>query len=144
MNAGVITKAASSAISANAFATGINAYGTYMDYQGNRKQGDSVPISVAKAGANFALGEVLGGYYLGFFAATSVAKGMYEIGKNNSREMNKVYASAGKLGSGNSNINSQYAYTMRQRSMAAMQQNGANVSSLFGNEARTYFRGAGY
>lgn len=144
MNPGVITNAATNAVVGDLIGTGVNAVGTYMDFQYNRKQGDSVPISVAKAGANFALGEVLGGYYLGFFAATSVAKGMYEVGKNNSREMHKVYANAGKLGSGSGTLNSQFGYTMRQRSMSAMQQNGANIANLFGNEARTYFRGAGY
>lgn len=56
--------------------------------------------------------------------------------------MTNAYRQRGKLGSGYFEM-SQAGYTMRQRSLNAIRQNGLNTQSVLGNEARTYFRGAG-
>ena len=49
----------------------------------------------------------------------------------------------GKLGSGHFEM-TEAGYTMRQRSLNAIRNNGINTQSALGNEARTYYRGAGY
>lgn len=43
---------------------------------------------------------------------------------------------------GGSFLDTQTNATMRQRGMTAIQQSGQNLNSVFGGEARTYFRGS--
>ncbi len=53
--------------------------------------------------------------------------------------MGRAYRQRGKIGSGYFAM-TQAGYTMRQRSLNAIRQNGLNTQSVLGNEARTYFR----
>ena len=61
------------------------------------------------------------------------------VWQNNAQQMGKAYASNGKLGSGHFNM-TEAGYTMRQRSLNAIRNNGLNLNSVLGNEARQYFR----
>lgn len=56
--------------------------------------------------------------------------------------MTNSYDQRGRFGSGYFEM-TQAGYTMRQRSLNAIRQNGLNTQSVLGNEARTYFRGSG-
>lgn len=122
---------------------GFNAYGAYQDYKSSRENDGSIPVSVAKAGATMLVGEILGGYAIPYFMTTAAVKGLVQMGDMTSKSMNQAYKNKGYLGSGHVSM-SNAGYTMRQRSMSAIQQNASNVNSLFGNEARTYFRNSGY
>lgn len=65
-----------------------------------------------------------------------------QVWENNARVMTQAYRQRGKLGSGYFEM-SQAGYTMRQRSLNAIRQNGLNTQTALGNEARMYFRGSG-
>ena len=53
--------------------------------------------------------------------------------------MKQAYLQRGKFGSGHFNM-TEAGYTMRQRSLNAIRNNGLNLNSALGNEARQYFR----
>lgn len=59
--------------------------------------------------------------------------------ENTTRIMNNAYAQRGRFGSGHFDM-TEAGYTMRQRSLNAIRQNGLNTQSVLGNEARTYYR----
>lgn len=96
------------------------------------KQGGirSITSSVLGTAASWAI--VLGG------EATAQAYGAYA--ENTSRIMAGAYAQRGRFGSGHFEM-TEAGYTMRQRSLNAIRQNGLNTQSVLGNEARTYYRG---
>lgn len=136
------------------------------EYQDAREQGDSRSKAIVKAGASFAWGEI---FYGGMTSAitNSLEKGLHmskgaaglasipvTIGlmmmpaaatiagaatQNGSKTRTKAWANRGYLGSGYFNM-SEAGYTMRQRSLNAIQSNRLNTQSVLGNEARTYFR----
>lgn len=144
------------------------AVGTYRD---SRKQGDSFTVSAAKTASSFAWGEfyygglssVIERSWLGkamakipsafirvptqfgvmaiISSAPSVAKLGAAVYEHTGQEMSRAYGSRGKLGSGHFNM-TEAGYTMRQRSLNAIRQNGLNTQAVLGNEARTYFRGS--
>lgn len=62
--------------------------------------------------------------------------------EHNAQVMTQAYRQRGKLGSGYFEM-SQAGYTMRQRSLNAIRQNGLNTQTALGNEARMYYRGVG-
>lgn len=132
------------------------------EYKNAREEGDSVVKSVAKAGIDFAWGEFfyggvnsaveagLGAFGIkSAFATTAIGLGLSlapaigQIAGVSMEQNTKVKANAmkqrGKLGSGYFDM-SDSGYTMRQRSLNAIRQNGLNTQSVLGNEARTYFR----
>ncbi len=134
-------------------------------YERSEQQGDNGAVSLAKGvgdfvwsemfygGMGMALGKVVGklgitglpaiGATMGLQLGISAGVGAFELvgGKleHNARTMNQYYRQAGKFGSGYFAM-SQAGYTMRQRSLNAIRQNGLNTQSVLGNEARTYYR----
>lgn len=123
---------------------GMNAYGSYNEYKAAREHGDSAPVSVAKAAGSLVLGEVLGmPQMMAYMGVTMGVKAIHQTSKYNTEQMQKAYSQKGGFGSGYMPMTNAGA-TMRQRSLSAMQQNAGNISNVFGNEARTYFRSAGY
>lgn len=135
---------------------GINLGMGVADYKRAREEGNSTGTAMAKAVGTFAWGEF---YYGGLNMALSskfggpaamaisigLSIGTAAVGQvgqklaNNARVMTSGYRQAGKLGSGYFEM-SQAGYTMRQRSLNAIRQNGLNTQSALGNEARMYFR----
>ena len=109
------------------------------DYQDAREQGDSAPIAIGKALASFAFGELLGPAALPIYATKAAIEGVTIAGQHTGQTMSQAYNRKGNFGSGYFDM-SQAGYTMRQRSLNAIRQNGMNINSTLGNEARTYFR----
>ena len=149
----------------------INVVGAVGDYNYAREQGNSKPVSVAKAAGSFVFGEmVFGGASGAINSAATKAFGAGKLataagiagnigvmaayigvtagtqlvsatGQHTAKTMSNAYRNKGKLGSGYFEM-TQPGYTMRQRSLNAIRSNGLNTQSVLGNEARTYYRGA--
>lgn len=118
---------------------GLNLYFGIEQYKDARKEGDSKLVSMAKSLGTFAMGEMMG---LAYFPLMLAPLGVQLAGASATNKLNVVsggYGQKGKFGSGYFDM-SQAGYTMRQRSLNAIQQNGLNLNSALGNEARTYFR----
>lgn len=141
MAAGVIKTAIQKVGTVGLIGDAINVYGGVSDYKRARQQGDSKAVSMAKAAGTFAFYEFLGpaGLLLAGVQISSALGGA--IVQNSTEAMRKAYGSVGKFGSGYFNM-TEAGYTMRQRSLNAIRQNGLNTQSILGNEARTYYRGS--
>ena len=145
----------------------INVATGVADYNEARRQGDSRGKAIVKAGASFAWGEFFYGGMSDVVSKTISKAPIKAISKHSvglsipvtmalmmapaaaslvgtstqhaSQARTKVWANRGQLGSGYFNM-SEAGYTMRQRSLNAIRQNGLNTRSVLGNEARTYAR----
>lgn len=113
------------------------------DYKNARQEGNSKAVSLAKAVGSFAIGEMMGVAGLGVVGVQLGAQWMAAAGQHNARVASQTYSQAGALGSGSFNM-SEAGYTMRQRSINAISNSRMAVNSVLGNEARTYYHGAGY
>lgn len=125
------------------FGDAMNIYGAASDYKMARQKGSSRAGSIAKAAGTFVIGEMLGAWAAPVFLAPVLAQGISGKLQHNAEVMSGGYAQAGKFGSGSFNM-TEAGYTMRQRSLNAIRQNGSNAGSVLGNEARTYYHGCGY
>ena len=119
---------------------GFNTFGAVSDYKSAREQGNSKALSVGKAAVSFAVGEALGLWMIPASLIPAAAQIGVAAGQHTGKSMANAYNRRGKFGSGYFDM-SQAGYTMRQRSLNAIRQNGMNVNSVLGNEARTYYRG---
>lgn len=112
------------------------------------KQGAAIGGLVGGAQAGASIGSTIGGMVGGmipvmaFTMGSQLAAQLPKYWENNANVMTKAYRQRGKLGSGYFEM-SQAGYTMRQRSLNAIRQNGINTQTALGNEARMYFRGSG-
>lgn len=135
------------------------------DYKEARQQGDSKGKAMVKAGASFAWGEAFYGgmsstitsgltgmgmsagaagiaalpISIALMMAPAAASIVGAAAANGSKIRTEKWANRGGFGSGYFNM-SEAGYTMRQRSLNAIQSNKLNTQSVLGNEARTYFR----
>ena len=148
------------------FGDAINGIVAVSDYKEARQQGDSRGKSVVKAGASFAWGEFFYGgmsstvtntlqtglkmsagkagilslpVTIGLMMAPAAASIVSAVSQNGAKARTKAWSNRGQFGSGYFNM-SEAGYTMRQRSINAIQSNKLNTQSVLGNEARTYFR----
>lgn len=120
---------------------GFAAFGGISDYKDSRAKGYGQAASLAKAGTEFALGELLGGWYLPYTlakslpaAAVSAAEGASKL----QRSMNKTSRQV-PFSNGSFKDHSQ-AFTMRQAGMQVAQASKYNLQqTLMGNEA-SYLR----
>ena len=119
----------------------VNVLGGVADYKNARQQGNSKGVSIAKAAGSFAFYEMLGPWAFAVMGAQIAGSVLPAAAQHTTKTMSQAYASRGYLGSGQFNM-TQAGYTMRQRSLNAIRQNGLNTQSVLGNEARTYYRGA--
>ncbi len=93
-----------------------------------------IPTPSGVAGAGMGLGLQLGIP----IALSIVPQFTIQASENTTRVMTEAYSQRGKLGSGYFNMNDA-GYTMRQRSLNAIRNNGLVTQSALGNEARTYY-----
>ena len=148
------------------FGDAINGVVAVSDYKEARQQGDGRGKSIVKAGASFAWGEVFYGgmsttvtnalqnglkmsatkagllslpITVGLMMAPAAASLVSAVNQNGSKVRTRAWSNRGQFGSGYFNM-SEAGYTMRQRSINAIQSNKLNTQSVLGNEARTYFR----
>lgn len=149
----------------------INVVAGVSDYKNARQQGDSKPVSLAKAAGSFAWGEMLFGgvgagiekgvaaagltggkavaatmggnlaFMAAYMAVTVAPQIATTMWEHNTKTLAKGYNQRGKLGSGYFNM-SEAGYTMRQRSLNAIHSNGLNTQGVLGNEARQFYRGS--
>ena len=124
------------------FGVGINLFNTVSTYKEERKEGKSVLGAAARAGVDFALGEVLGMKYMGVMAAQALprmaVKGIEGIGKL-TREKNNMQRHEA-FGYANFQDTQQLA-TMRQSGMEMAKMANYNLQqTLMGNEAKYMHR----
>jgi hypothetical protein len=117
----------------------LNVVGGVSDYKHAREQGNNPAVSLAKSIGSFAFYEMMGAWSIPLIGAQVVGSLVPAFGEHTAKSMNQRYRGAGKFGSGYFNMTSA-GYTMRQRSLNAIHNNGLNTQSTLGNEARTYFR----
>lgn len=120
------------------FQHGMSAHGAYMDYESAREQGKGRLASLAKAGTEFALGEMMGLWYLPYQAikaAPSAVVGGLEGMAKMQRSMNKT---SRQMPFGNSTFKDySQAMTMRQAGMQMAQASRYNLQqAIMGNEAQ--------
>lgn len=126
-----------------ALSIGLNSFFAVGDYKDARSKGSSKVASLAKAAGSFAIGELLGIAALPVFMAPTAVQMVNMAGQHTAKSMANAYNRRGKFGSGYFEM-TESGYTMRQRSLNAIRQNGMNINTTLGNEARTYYRGSGY
>lgn len=112
---------------------------TVADYKEARAKGDSKLVSIAKAGATFAVYDMMGLAMIPLSLASAGVQMTMASGRHKLDITQQGYNRRGKLGPGYFDM-SEAGYTMRQRSINAIQNNGLNLNSALGNEARTYYR----
>lgn len=103
-------------------------------------KGKSAPVAIAKGGARWAAMELVPGLGAGMMLKAGIDAGFIAtkaIGDHNARLLSPLY----KANFGGNFIDTQNAYTMRQRGLNAMKNNGISNSNTLGNEARMYTRG---
>lgn len=123
------------------FQHGLSAYGAITDYKDARDQGYGKLGSLAKAGTEFAMGELLGGWYLPYVGlkslpstAVSVAEGAAKM----QRSMNKTSRQTPFSNAQFRDYNQ--AFTMRQAGLQMAEASRYNLQqTLMGNEA-SYLR----
>ena len=124
-------------------------------FKTSQEEGDHIAVAATKGVVDFAVSEAFygslaakgglaGGFAgsIGMMAATTAATLVAKKMEHNADIMGKGYESVKSIGSGHFDM-TEAGYTMRQRSLNAIQSNGANVNSAFGNEARNYWLGLG-
>ena len=124
------------------FGVGMNLFNTVSTYKEERKEGKSVLGSAARAGLDFALGEVLGMKYMGVMAAQALprmaVKGLEGLGKltreKNNMQRHEAFGYA-------SFQDTQQLATMRQSGMEMAKMANYNLQqTLMGNEAKYMHR----
>ena len=125
-----------------AFGVGLNLFNTVATYKEERKEGKGVISSAARAGVDFALGEVLGMKYMGVMAAQAapraIVKGVEGLGKltreKNNMQRHEAFGYA-------SFQDTQQLATMRQSGMEMAKMANYNLQqTLMGNEAKYMHR----
>lgn len=143
MSAGAIVKGVKS-VAGFGLNYGLQAADVYGNYKYSRDEGKGVASSLVRAGAEFAFYSALGPYgfaLLGAQLVGSAIQGAHQYGVTTGRENMKTVAGHYKGNFGGTFNDTQNAYTMRQRGAQAIQHSANNLNSVFGNEARTYYRG---
>lgn len=138
-----VLQASKMELASGALSIGLNSFFAVSDYKNARKEGKSKATSVARAAGYFAIGELFGLSSLPIFMAPTAVQMVSMAGQHTAKSMANAYNRRGKFGSGYFEM-TESGYTMRQRSLNAIRQNGMNINTTLGNEARTYYRGSGY
>lgn len=119
--------------------TALNVIDPYFDYKAARDEGSSVPVAVAKAATSFALWQTAAPLMTGLMVKDLAVVGLKtaaSIGNQQAKGQSKAYGA----NFGGDYYDSQGAYTMRQRSVQAIQNSQMNGRSVLGSEARMYSR----
>ena len=120
---------------------GLAAFGAMSDYKDAKDQGYSTAGAVAKAGTEFVLGEMLGGWYLPY----TLAKGLPSAAVGAAEGISKIQRSMNKTSRQAPFTNAQFrdynqAFTMRQAGLQMAEASRYNLQqTLMGNEA-SYLR----
>lgn len=110
-----------------------------MDAKASVKEGDTPLVAVTKGVGSQVFYEALGPWGFAVAGAQIVGGAAIAGGQRQMEVQERNFEHKGQLGSGVFDMNEK-GYTMRQRSLNAIQSNGLNLQSTLGNEARTYYR----
>jgi phosphotransferase system IIB component len=124
----------------------VNVGSAAYTFNNSQKQGDNAAVSIAKTGADLAFGELMSGFglkgILGYMAVSAGYDMMIGTSKVNAQLQKQMSGTgSGRVGSGYFNM-SGAGYTMRQRALNQIRNNGQNIQSVLGNEARNYVKAA--
>lgn len=131
---------------------GLNVLSAGTTFKNSLDDGDNPVVATTKGIIDFGVSEAfygamgngtLKGGLVGMAATTGISVGAGLVAssmQNTGSVLGKGSEEAKYLGSGHFNM-TQAGYTMRQRSLNAIQSNGANINMAFGNEARNYYIG---
>lgn len=111
-----------------------------IDIAYSRSQGHSMASSIGRGAATYLTWELFPGLGAGLLAKDLAQAGVQFASKMSDisvRQANSTY----RHQFGGNFVDTQAAYTMRQRGLSAIQNNGINARSVLGNEARMYSRG---
>ena len=111
-----------------------------FDIAAAKKEGHSTSAAIGKGLASYATFEMMPGLGLGLMAKDMIQAGTSAY-KGATANTLKNAQSTYSHGFGGNFVDTQNAYTMRQRGLQAIQNNGINARSVLGNEARMYTRG---
>lgn len=134
----MLAKWSGQAIFGTAMEVGLGTIGTTYH---SVKQRDNFGVTAAKVGMDFMASALLGPVgSLAYFGITIGYDMALQTSKQNAELQKKMkYTGSGRVGSGYFNM-SGAGYTMRQRAMNQIRQNGQNINSVLGNEARNYLK----
>lgn len=121
------------------FGTGLAVVGGISTFNYNREKGDGVLTAGAKAGIDFAMGEMLGGWgQLAYGTAMVAPKAIIKGGQQLERMSRDMQKQSIPTLFGNASFNdTQGTYTMRQAGMKLAQASKYNLQqTLMGNEAQ--------
>ena len=133
----MLTKWTGGAILGSAVEVGLTTYTAYD----SRKQGDNILTTVGKVGIDIASNALLQGVGNWIYAGATIGYDLtLQTAKQNAEFQKQMkYTGSGRMGSGHFNM-SGAGYTMRQRAINQIRQNGQNINSVLGNEARNYLK----
>ena len=123
------------------FQHGMSAFGAITDYNDAKSQGYTTAGAIAKAGTEFVMGEMLGGWYLPYVAM----KGLPSAAVGAAEGLSKIQRSMNKTSRQTPFSNAQFrdynqAFTMRQAGLQMAEASRYNLQqTLMGNEA-SYLR----
>ena len=120
--------------------TGLEVVDPVMNVAQAKKEGHSTTAAIGKGLASYAVMELFPGLGWGLIAKDLASA----AGQGIKTRSDLVLSNTGKNYShqfGGNFVDTQATYTMRQRGLAAIQNNGINARSVLGNEARLYSRG---
>lgn len=126
------------------FKVGLPAFGAYSTFKSGKEKGENVLWTATKfAGesAMFALAPGVGMAYLGSMLVGGGVAGAMAYGQGTGRQNASNMQSVYRREFGGNFIDTENAATMRQRGLEAISHSGNNLNQVFGNEARTFYRG---
>ena len=127
-----------SSLIGNAFGHSLSAYFAIGDYKLARENGSSRIGAVASAATEFAIGELMGGWYFGY----ALAKGVPQAAIGATEKLGKMQRGMNKTSRQKPFQNAVFqdynrAFTMRQAGMQAAQRSQYNLQqAIMGNEAQ--------
>lgn len=121
-----------------ALGVGMQVWSTVGDYKRFKEEGNSPLVAGIKSAGSFVFYDMIGNKFPWLIAAQTGYNLAKQAGQTELNAAERLYDRAGRFGAGFVPT-TEAGYTMRQRSINAIRQNGLNVNSVFGNEARQYF-----
>lgn len=111
-----------------------------FDISAARKEGYSMGASIGKGLLTYATFELFPGLGFGMLGYELASTGV-QVAKTLSDSSIKQINASANHNFGRGYVDTQAAYTMRERSVQAIRNNGINARTVLGNEARMYSRG---
>lgn len=117
---------------------GFSLFGAYSDYKDAREKGSGKIASALRAGSEFAMGEVLGAWYLPYQLVKSAPSALVTVAEESSKLQRNMNKTSRQVPFANAHFNDyRQAFTMRQAGMQLAENSRYNLQqTLMGNEAQ--------